>query len=63
MILKTNINGEAVYKVANDFEVDNFEVFAQSGDELLEETPELLALCQEDPEIPSDPIVELPTEE
>jgi hypothetical protein len=63
MILKTTINGEAVYKVANDFEIDNFEVFAQTGDELLEETPELLELCQEDPEIPSDPIVELPTEE
>lgn len=63
MILKTTINGGAVYKVANDFEIDNFEVFARTGDELLEETPELLELCQEDPEIPSDPILEVPTEE
>lgn len=62
-ILKTTINGEAIYKVANDFEIDNFEVFAASGDELLDETPELLELCQEDPEIPSDPIVEVNTEE
>lgn len=63
MILKTTINGEAVYKVANDFEVENFEIFEQSGDELLEETPELLELCQEDPEIPSDPITEAPEAE
>lgn len=62
-ILKTVIGGEAIYKVASDFEIDNFEIFEANGDELFDETPELLALCQEEPEIPSDPVVEVNTEE
>ncbi len=59
-ILKTVISGEAIYKVASDFEIDNFEIFEANGDELFDETPELLALCQEEPEVPSDPVVENP---
>ncbi len=62
-ILKTVISGEAIYKVASDFEIDNFEIFEANGDELFDETPELLALCQEEPEVPSDPVVEVNTEE
>jgi hypothetical protein len=62
-ILRSTIDGLTVYKVASDFEIENFHVFESTGDELLDETPELLELCQEDPEIPSDPITEAPEAE
>jgi len=45
-ILKTNIDGEAIYKVASDFEIDNFEIFQANGDELFDETSLAFLLCQ-----------------
>lgn len=59
-ILRLNIAGMNVYKVANDFEIENVEVL---GGELLDESPELLALCAAEPEVPSDPDTSTPEEE
>ncbi len=55
MILKTVVTGDVVYKVANDFDIENIEIYAADGGELLEETPELLALCAAEPETPAVP--------
>lgn len=61
MILKTVVTGDVVYKVANEFDIENIEIYAADGGELLEETPELLALCAAEPETPAVP--EAPVEE
>ena len=61
MILKTVITGDVIYKVANEFDIENIEIYAADGGELLEETPELLALCATEPEAPAVP--EVPVEE
>ena len=61
MILKTVISGDVIYKVANEFDIENIEIYAADGGELLEETPELLALCAAEPEAPAVP--EVPVEE
>jgi hypothetical protein len=61
MILKTVVTGEVIYKVANEFDIENIEIYAVDGGELLEETPELLALCAAEPETPAEP--EVPVEE
>ena len=55
MILKTVVTGEVIYKVANEFDIENIEVYAADGGELLEETPELLELCASEPETPAVP--------
>jgi len=55
MILKTVVTGEVIYKVANEFDIANIEVYAADGGELLEETPELLELCAAEPETPVVP--------
>ena len=56
MILKTVISGDVIYKVANEFDIENIEIYAADGGELLEETPELLELCAAEPETPVDPV-------
>ena len=61
MILKTVISGDVIYKVANEFDIENIEIYAVDGGELLEETPELLELCAAEPEAPAVP--EVPVEE
>ena len=54
-LLKTIINGVAVYTVAKD--VDLLDDVVHFGDvEIVDSTPELEALVAEEPAIPTDPV-------